>query len=102
MQLTIGLGVNSIVSNLLDSIEERGEDRSEGQKISLQLGTLIKELVKHWQTGLSDRFRILSAQGSCVYFTLHSDTILIKISELFGVWRSSISKLGSVLNNYQV
>ena len=82
MQLTIGLGVDSIVSDLLDSIQERGEDRSEGVKISLQLGTLIEELVKQWQTGLSDRFRILSAQGGSVYFTLHSDTIFIKISEL--------------------
>ena len=81
--------MDSSVPHFLDSIEERGEDSGEGEEISLQLGTLTEELVKHWQAGLSDGFRILS-ELSCVYFTLHSDTILIKISELLSVWRSSI------------
>ena len=102
LHLTIWLGVDSSVPHFLDSIEERGEDSGEGEEISLQLDTLTEELVKHWQAGLRDGFRILSELG-CVYFTLHSDTILIKISELFSVfWRSSILKLGSVLNNYQI
>ena len=84
LKLTIGLGVDSSVPHFLDSIEERGEDSGEGEEISLQLGTLTEELLKHWQAGLSDGFRILSELG-CVYFTLHSDTILIKISEQLSV-----------------
>ena len=100
MQLTVGLGVNSIVSNLLDSIEERGKDRREGQKISLQLGTLIEELVKHWQTGLSDGFRILSEL--CLLYLALRHNFDKNIRAALSLPKFHLGKLDSVSNNYQL
>ena len=100
LKLTIGLGVDSSVPHFLDSIEERGEDSGEGEEISLQLGTLTEELLKHWQAGLSDGFRILSEL--CLLYLALRHNFDKNIRAALSLPKFHLGKLDSVSNNYQL
>ena len=72
--LTIGLSVDRVVPKSLDGVQEGPEDSSEGDEVRLQLGAGTEHLVKHWQTGLRERF-IIPDVKSGVYLALPHDLI---------------------------
>lgn len=72
--LTIGLSVDRVVPKSLDGVQEGPEDCCEGDEVRLQLGAGTEHLVKHWQTGLRERF-IIPDVKSGVYLALPHDLI---------------------------